>query len=217
MVKVVVSQFLNTAIIYYISSTMTHLPYLSKEGLIVQASSLFITSAIIQVVINAVNPSALMVAVFKWLKYRNKSQINMFQKDLNQEVELAEFDIVDRYSYYILQIYACSFYAYLVPVATPCLIVAFTLQYWIDKYNLFKRSSCKHELDFFLSRTMLKVFEASILIAALGNYVFSIVLHNDYVNGVNVAALIVAGVYTLFSMFAPRHLEKRIFSSYEEI
>lgn len=93
---------------------------------------------------NLAFPSSIMVNVFKWLKYRNKTEVSKFQRDLNQEYERAEFDVVDRYSYYILQIYACSFYAYLTPIATPCLVVTLVIQYWVDKLNLFKRSSCKN-------------------------------------------------------------------------
>lgn len=61
-------------------------------------------------------------------------------------------------------------------------------------------------MDFSLSRTLLKIFEASLLVGALGSYIFSIVLHNNYVNSVNVATLIITGVYTLFLIFAPRYL-----------
>jgi hypothetical protein len=216
-IKVVMTQFINTTILYYVSSTMTHSPYLLEEGLVIQVSSLFLTSAIIQIFLNLLNPSAIIQTASKFLKYRNKSEIKMFQRDLNIEIEKTEFDVVDRYSYYILQIYACSFYSYLAPIATPCLILTLLAQYWIDKYNLFKRSSCKNEMDFFLSRTILKIFEASLFIFAFGNFVFSIVVHNKYVNSVNIAALVITGLYTLFIMFAPRHLEKKIFGSYEEV
>lgn len=130
----------------------------------------------------------------------------MFQLDLNKEIEKVEFDVVDRYSYYILQIYACSFYSYLAPIATPCLIVTFLAQYWIDKLNLLKRSTCKNQMDFALSRTMLKIFETSLFVFAAGNFIFSIVLHNNYVNPVNVASLIITGIYSCFILFAPRYL-----------
>jgi hypothetical protein len=216
-VKVVLTQFINTTIIYYASSNLTQSPYLSEEGLVVQVSSLFLTSAVIQIALNIINPSAVIVSAKKWLKYRNKTEAPIFQRDLNQEYERAEFDVVDRYSYYILQIYACSFYAYLVPIATPCLILTLLAQYWVDKYNLFKRSTCKNEMDFFLSRTMLKIFEVSLFVFAFGSFLFSVVLHNRFVNSVNIASLILTGLYTLFIMFAPRHLEKRIFGSYEAI
>ena len=62
-------------------------------------------------------------------------------------MEKAEFAVVDRYSYYILQIYACSFYSYLVPLATPCLIVTFCIQYWIDKYNLYRHYKMQQYLS----------------------------------------------------------------------
>lgn len=64
---------------------------------------------------------------------------------------------------------------------------------------------------------MLKIFETSLFVFALGNLIFSSVIHNDYINSVNIAALIITGAYAIFIMFAPRHLEKRIFGSYEEV
>lgn len=42
-------------------------------------------------------------------------------------------------------------------------------------------------------------------------------MHNNYVNSVNVATLIITAVYTLFITFAPKHLERRVFGGYEEI
>jgi hypothetical protein len=72
-VKVVLSQFLNTTILYYVAANVTHSPYLSEEGLVVQVSNLFITSAVIQVGLNALNTGATTVFFKKWLKYRNKT------------------------------------------------------------------------------------------------------------------------------------------------
>lgn len=37
--------------------------------------------------------------------------------------------------------FTVSFYGFLVPLATPIAIVVFFLEYWVDKYNLFRRSS----------------------------------------------------------------------------
>ncbi len=58
-VKVVITQFINTSIIYYVSSDIAKSPYLSEEGLVIQVSSLFLTSAIIQVILNLINFSAI--------------------------------------------------------------------------------------------------------------------------------------------------------------
>lgn len=202
-IKVAISQFLNTAIIYYVSCLIIGSPYMSEDGLVVQVSSFFITSAIIQIVFNLVNPFAVWVSIKKWFKYRNETTAPIFQCDLNREFERPEFDVVDRYSYYILQIYVCSFYSYLTPIATPCLILAFTFQYWIDKYNLFKRSSCKNEMDFFLSRTMFKILEGSLVAFAIGNYLFGSVLQDNYLSPVNLAAIIITIAYVLIVKLMP--------------
>ena len=44
-----------------------------------QVSSLFLTSAVIQIALNLINPSAVIATVSKFLKYRNKTEVNMFQ------------------------------------------------------------------------------------------------------------------------------------------
>lgn len=122
-----------------------------------------------------------------------------------------------RYSYYILQVFTCSFYSYLTPLAVLCLFPTLCAQYWIDKYNLFRRCSLKHEIDFELSRAILKIFECSLLLFAVGNLLFSLVLHKAYLNKLNVASLVISALYCAFSLFAPRHLEQRLFGRYEEI
>ena len=46
------------------------------------------------------------------------------------------------YSNYIVFTFVVSFYGFIAPTATPVLIYIFCLQYWVDKYNLFRRYSC---------------------------------------------------------------------------
>lgn len=98
------------------------------------------------------------------------------------------------------------------------------VQYWIDKLNLFTRSSLKYEFDFFVSKSILKLFECSLIIFAVGNFIFSkavrgdnIHYDGDKINYVNVVSLIIASLYTFLILFAPSHWEKKLFGSYEEI
>ena len=72
-----------------------------------------------------------------------------------------------------MQIYTASFYSYVAPVCVPALIIIFSIQYWIDKYNLTKRASFNHNFEFYISRVALKMFELSIIIFAGGNLLFS--------------------------------------------
>ena len=84
--------------------------------------------------------------------------MNMFQVELNEQMQDAEFAFSDRYTYYIVNVYIVSFFSYITPYLTFILVPIFIIQYWIDKYNLFQRFSCPTEFDFRLSRMTLKVF-----------------------------------------------------------
>ena len=84
LLKSVITQFINTSIIYFVSSFIVKSPYLSKEGLATQVSNLFLSSAVIQIILNFVNPSAVWKVLKNWKLYQNKAQIDMFQIDLNK-------------------------------------------------------------------------------------------------------------------------------------
>jgi len=46
------------------------------------------------------------------------------------------------------------FYGYLVPLIIPITIIAFALQYWVDKYNLLKKFSSPVDLGYRLTKKM---------------------------------------------------------------
>ena len=107
-----------------------------------------------------------------------------------------------------------SFYAYLVPVIVPFIVIIFSLQFWVDKLTLFKRSSLKYNFDFFLTRMVLKIFESSIFVFAIGWNLFSFYSKNG-VNIYNLIGLGIAALYCLFLVFGGKKMEKRFFGSYE--
>ncbi len=103
-------------------------------------------------------------------------------------------------------------------MAIPLLFVIFFIQYWIDKFNLFTRSSLSFTVNFLLSRGALKLFELSLFLFALGNFIFSRKTHDNqdsHSTYINIASLIISTLYCTISTLAPAHIEKRIFGSYE--
>ncbi len=66
---------------------------------------------------------------------------------LNEEMELPQFDFSQRYAFYIGYLYLASFHSMLVPFASILLALIFGLQYWVDKWIIFKRSSMPIDLD----------------------------------------------------------------------
>jgi hypothetical protein len=120
----------------------------------------------------------------------------------------AEFAFSDRYTYYIVNVYIVSFFSYITPYVTIILVPIFIIQYWIDKYNLFQRFSCPTDFDFRLSRMTLKIFEISVLVFALGNYIFSFKIHatkeeKEY-HIINLVALLLSVAYSLAIFFLPK-------------
>ncbi len=95
---------------------------------------------------------------------------------MNNEYQYAEFSISARYTYYLLQIYTATFYSYICPIGPGIVMFIFIVQYWIDKYNLFTRTSLLVELSYKISRETLKLFEASLVVFTAGNFIFSNIL-----------------------------------------
>lgn len=218
-VKLVITQFLNTAIIYFILSLIRQenkTGLMSQEGLVFQVSSLIVTSGVIQIIMNMIDiPAWIRIIYIKWF-YRGKAdddEINEFQVHLNRTYELVEFDIAQRYSYYILQLWTVSAYVYIVPICGPALIIILSIQYWVDKYNLFKRSSLFFELNYGLSRDILKLSEFSVFLYALGIIVFSAKIFNT-VHPLSIVGISIAFIYICLSWLLPKKYEKRIFQKY---
>lgn len=126
-----------------------------------------------------------------------------------------KFDIVNRYVNYLLLTMVVCFYSYLIPVGTLVLFVSFFLQFWIDKMNLFKRSSHPRNFSFHLTRKILKIFEANILVFALGTLVWGFYVHNNTFNILNLIGLLIAALYFWFLVGVGVRTERSIFGSYE--
>ena len=86
--KLAISQFLNTALIYYIISVLnseTNDELLSGSGLVYQISTLITTSGIIQILVNLVYPSHIMKVVRNYLQYpRDEEEVPEYQLHFNR-------------------------------------------------------------------------------------------------------------------------------------
>ncbi len=71
MIKTVLAQFMNTAVIYYIISLSDQrdLP-LSDNGLVMSVTSLVAVSGVIQIVLNALQPGTIFASLMNWYRYR---------------------------------------------------------------------------------------------------------------------------------------------------
>ena len=87
--KLVYSQFVNTAFIYYFVSLInnkTNDDLLSASGLVYQVSSLITTSGVINIISNLLNTDAILRKLKLWWYYKGKpDKQNEFQVNLNKK------------------------------------------------------------------------------------------------------------------------------------
>ena len=118
------------------------------------------------------------------------------------------------YAFYIVFTFVVAFYGFLTPMATPVLIAIFAIQYWVDKYNLFKRYSCPVDFGADLIKKIFNMFEVSLLISVVGHFIWDLKLHKDQTpefRVLGIANLTIAALFVIFELFAPDRLKRKIF------
>jgi hypothetical protein len=150
---------MNTSVIYaflYFFSDK-HVNLLSENGLVSILMSLVVVNSLLNILFQMFPPS-LLYTNWKNQKYDKVKKVNIFQIQLNRQLEYPAFDFANAYSYYLQMVFIVSFYGYLVPLTVPIIIIAFIAQYWIDKYNLLKRFSSPVDMGYFLTDLIWKCF-----------------------------------------------------------
>ena len=150
-IKVIVTQTINTCLIYGVLYVMNSFNTLGSLGLVNKVVNLAVVSGVINLLLCVFPIGKMMSYLSNRKMVREKEQINMFQVELNRRFEDPEYDFPSAYAYYIIQLFLVAFYGYIAPVLTPILIALFFLQYWIDKYNIFRRFSYPVDYSFQLT------------------------------------------------------------------
>lgn len=120
---------------------------------------------------------------------------------------------MNQYSYYLHLVYLISFYGILVPLSVPILLVAFCLQYWVDKYILFKRLSSPVDFGYQLTKLIIKCFECSLLIFTIGNLYWHEKINRKasrFCNSINILSVAISVIYLLISLLCPRYIKDSI-------
>lgn len=157
-VKNVASKFFNTAVIYALVYAFgPKVNFLNTNGLVYVIISLVLVNAGLSLATEFFQP------YYLYLNWSNKQiletaekegKVNLFQIQLNKMVEKPAYTYDNTYSYYLQMVYVVCFYGYLVPLIIPITIIAFALQYWVDKYNLLKKFSSPVDLGYRLTKKM---------------------------------------------------------------
>ena len=105
--------------------------------------------------------------------------------------------------------YLVLFYSLLVPIAVPITLSLFIMQYWVDKYNLFKRLSSPVDIGYKLVGLTLDIFRGFVLVLAVGNFYWHKMIRvkthraSDVIYIINI---VIAFGVVAFHFFAPKYL-----------
>ena len=186
---------------------------LSTYGIVAKINSLIVISGLISVGLTIL-PISSITRYFTLRKYTGDKPINMFQIQLNQLLEHAAFSYSDGYSFYIIYTYVACWYGFLLPLGTPILVIIFFVQYWVDKYNFFRRYSNPVAFGQDLVKLVIQSFEFSLLLFGLGFYLWQSSAHFDtpsIYRIINIVTLVIAAIWSLFSVIAPAKIKDKIF------
>lgn len=170
--KIVISQFLNTSIIYSILYLLKPMMPLGTYGMVNKINSLIVVSGAINIAFQIVLPSYTIPYFLNKRKYTDDKPVNMFQIQLNQTIENPPFPYAQNYSFYIIYCYVVCWYGFLFPIGTIFLIIIFIIEFWVDKYNLFRRYSNPVAFGQDLVRLVTTAFQFSLFLFALGYFLW---------------------------------------------
>ena len=77
-----------------------------------------------------------------------------------------------KYSEVINKVWFTTLYASLIPMGAIVSLVGLFIYYWVDKYNLLRRSSIESEVSGKLVKTVMKLLDFILILKPLGEIIF---------------------------------------------
>ena len=90
-------------------------------------------------------------------------------------------------------------YGTLIPVGAFVTFIGLGFYYWVDKFNLLKRSSLSHSVSGKLVVISLKLLDFTLILRSIGTLIFDSEIR-DGVNGVSIAFVCIGFIYLILPM-----------------
>jgi hypothetical protein len=143
--------------------------YTNYFGLVVGESIMIIFTSLLIPLIWLVNPWAIWINL-KQLYFRDQKDIS--QEEANQMMEAMPYLMGKRYAEIVKLVWLVSLYQSLLPIGTFIAAIGLCFYYWVDKYNLLRRSSIKEAVSGFLTLRVMHLLEFSLVLKFSGELLF---------------------------------------------
>ena len=105
-----------------------------------------------------------------------------------------------------------AFYGYIVPFATPLLVVILIVQYWVDKWDIFKRYACPIQYNLSFNELVLRIFEIALCLNSVCFMGWDLYIHFDSsirYRVLNIVSIFISALYIAFMMLASDYEKRR--------
>ena len=143
-----------------------------------------------------VNPKHLL-RKFRRKKYYGRPDLT--QREANNLMEQTSYDIGKRYAEVIEIMWFTSLYSSLIPIGAFVSLLGILMYYWVDRYNLQRRSTLKYEVSGKMINFALKLLDISLLLRPAGQIFFDEYIREGFQIS-SLIMLIIAGIYQVLPM-----------------
>lgn len=177
-IKYSVGMFFTTALMTLAVEDMRfHNFYERPFGVIEEETMMFIMNALFVPLIWMINPWQLGVLLKRRLNYGRK---DLTQKEANKIMENVQYNMGKRYAEIAEIMWFTFLYSSLIPLGAFLSIIGLCLYYWIDKYNLLRRSSVNSAIAGELSLFSMKLLDFTLLCKPVGEIIFDAQIRDSY-------------------------------------
>jgi hypothetical protein len=220
--KMIVTQTINSSFIYLILYFIQPINPLGEYGLANKIISVVIVSGFANIATSILRPGDI------YARFQNrraednttdKQSLKTVQIKLNKKYEMPKFQIAEGYAFYIVIIFTISFYSFIVPLATPIAVGVFIVQYWVEKYNLFRRSS-PIDFGYALGKDIFTIFEVTLFFFTFGYFLWDLHIHSEggiKIKPLNIISLVISAQYAGFYLFVPQGVKNKIIGNQEKM
>jgi hypothetical protein len=146
-------------------------------GVIEEETIMFIMNGLFVPFIWMVNPWQIGVIL---KRKANEGRKDITQKEANKIMESVQYNMGKRYAEIVECMWFTFLYSSLIPIGAFLSLIGLGLYYWVDKYNLLRRSSVNSKIVGELSHFSMKLLDFTLLCKPIGEILFDAQIRDSY-------------------------------------
>lgn len=177
--KLSLALFINSALVSYLVTSTYLENYSGSSGLIYNETNVFVSNAFL-------NPLLYTLNIAYWLKvYKRKQNVKLADKcpltqgQANELWENPTFPIQSCSATLINTMWFTAFYSPAIPLGIVLSLLSVFYSYWVLKWVMLRKTTIKDELGNDLTEDMTDMLEFSLVIFAIGNFVFNYIYNTS--------------------------------------